>query len=220
MTETLDEQPRKKSFKRSWTSSGPVAKLTVIFAGVAAAATLVYAGIAWYQLHVMGGQLTQMEGGSKQTDQLLSLYRQQLEELHKQAGNTHDLAVAARDEAKASKTIAEKATKQAAELHDSVEQATRLANDAEVANSTAQTALDIQTRPWIGITIDKVTIKHHQLNTHGFNAIVDSTIQNYGSSPALRVAYSFKMIPDTGSFFMRMNTRARMQRQGLTAETK
>jgi hypothetical protein len=56
--ESDDDQ--KKSLRRSWKSSGPVAKLTVVFAGIAAAATVTYAIIAGWQLCVMSGQLDQM----------------------------------------------------------------------------------------------------------------------------------------------------------------
>jgi hypothetical protein len=56
-----DESDEKKSLRRSWKSSGPVAKLTVVFAGVAAAATVAYVLIAASQLYVMSGQLSQMQ---------------------------------------------------------------------------------------------------------------------------------------------------------------
>jgi hypothetical protein len=49
--------------------------------------------VYWNQLKVMSGQLTQMQGSSGQTDQLIGLYRQQLAQLTKQAGDTHALAV-------------------------------------------------------------------------------------------------------------------------------
>jgi len=51
----------KKSLRRSWKSSGPVAKWAVIFAGVAALASVTYAIIAGSQLGVMSGQLRQMQ---------------------------------------------------------------------------------------------------------------------------------------------------------------
>ena len=55
---------------------------------------------------------TEPNGGcSEQTNRLLCLYQQQLAELTKQAGDTHDLAVAAKDQADASKTIAENSSK-------------------------------------------------------------------------------------------------------------
>ena len=46
------------------------------------------------QLTAIQGQLTQMQGSSKQTDALLCLYRQQLAELQRQSIDTHGFAVA------------------------------------------------------------------------------------------------------------------------------
>jgi hypothetical protein len=59
----------------------------------------IYAGIAAYQAHLIHNQLTQMEGASRQTDTLLGLYQQQLMQMTKQANDTHDLAVAAEEQA-------------------------------------------------------------------------------------------------------------------------
>ena len=53
-------QEQTKSLKRSWKSSGPVAKLTVVFAGIAALSTTIYAIFAGGQLLVMHGQLDEM----------------------------------------------------------------------------------------------------------------------------------------------------------------
>ncbi len=54
------EEEHKKSLRRSWKTSGPVAKLTCVFSGIAAASTLVYALLAGWQLSVLGGQLGEM----------------------------------------------------------------------------------------------------------------------------------------------------------------
>src|SRR6266849_3687562 len=56
-TQAQDSDEHKKSLKRSWKSSGPVAKLTVVFAGIAALSTTIYAIVAGGQLLVMRGQL-------------------------------------------------------------------------------------------------------------------------------------------------------------------
>src|SRR6266481_4525832 len=55
--QTQDSDEHKKSLKRSWKSSGPVAKLTVVFAGIAALSTNIYAIVTGGQLSVMRGQL-------------------------------------------------------------------------------------------------------------------------------------------------------------------
>jgi hypothetical protein len=53
-------EERQKSLKRSWRSSGPVAELTVVFAGIAALSTSIYAIVAWGQLTKMRDQLNVM----------------------------------------------------------------------------------------------------------------------------------------------------------------
>jgi hypothetical protein len=51
--EINDSEEHKKSLRRSWASSGPVAKLTVIFAGIAALSTGVYTVFAMGQWRIM-----------------------------------------------------------------------------------------------------------------------------------------------------------------------
>lgn len=72
------EQEHKKSWRRSWRTSGPVAKLTVVFSGIAAGATVIYAIAAIFQFIAMSGQLTEIKKGG---------------------ADTHDLAVAAKKQA-------------------------------------------------------------------------------------------------------------------------
>jgi hypothetical protein len=55
-TETNNPEEHKKSLKRSWKSSGPVAKLTVVFAGIAAMSTTVYAIFSIGQWWIMSRQ--------------------------------------------------------------------------------------------------------------------------------------------------------------------
>ena len=74
----------KKSLRRSWRSASPVTKLTVIFTGVIAVATVMYCGFSGWQLY----------------------------EIHAGSKDTHDLAIAAGKEAEASKAIADQAKSQ------------------------------------------------------------------------------------------------------------
>src|SRR5271166_2935292 len=70
---------------------------------------LIGLGALWIyhgQLTVMGGQLEQMKGSGGQTDKLICLYQQQVAQLTKQAGDTHDLAVAAGKQAEAANRAA------------------------------------------------------------------------------------------------------------------
>jgi hypothetical protein len=75
-TTTNNEPDKKRSLRRSWKASGPVAKWTVIFAGMAALATLTYAAIAGWQLFIMGRQLTALiESNEINRDALYSVQR-------------------------------------------------------------------------------------------------------------------------------------------------
>jgi hypothetical protein len=82
-----DQAPRWKIF------------LDAVMAAIGLMAVVVYG----CQLWVMKGQLTEMKDSGKQTDQLISLYEQQLIQLQKQASNTHDLSVTSRDQVDATK---------------------------------------------------------------------------------------------------------------------
>jgi len=103
---------------------------------------LIGLGALWIyhgQLNVMNGQLEQMRGSGRQTDKLISLYQQQVAQLTKQAGDTHDLAVAAG-------TQAINAGEQVKKLEAGVKETHALATAAQTANKNAVEA----DRPWIG----------------------------------------------------------------------
>ncbi len=77
--------------------------LTIAIIIIGAAQACIYHG----QLKVMGGQLAEMQGSGKQTDQMLCLIRQQLEQITKQTTDTHELATQAKNQADRTKEIAE-----------------------------------------------------------------------------------------------------------------
>jgi len=82
------DHERRKSLRKSWKASGPVAKLTVVFAGISAGATILYCVIAGWTLY----------------------------ELHSGSTVTHALAEAAKSQSEATKTIAEQAKAQTDQL--------------------------------------------------------------------------------------------------------
>jgi hypothetical protein len=81
--------------KTSWRRTSYWNILLVCLTAVIAFSNGCYGCYARKQFLVMDGQLQQMQGSSKQTDQMLCLIRQQLKELHNQATDTHALAGAA-----------------------------------------------------------------------------------------------------------------------------
>jgi hypothetical protein len=115
------DQEHKKSLRRSWRTSGPVAKLTVIFSGIAAGATAVYAIAAIFQFIAMSGQLTEIKKGG---------------------ADTHDLAVAAKKQAEKADTISTSITQ-------AVEQLTASATAAREQAKSLQDQVDTIHRNFI-----------------------------------------------------------------------
>ena len=144
-------------------------ELAAILVGVAVA--IIY----YRQLDTMQGQLREMQGGGKQTDQMLCLIRQQLDQITKQAADTHTLAVAAGDQAKAAKTASSAMTKQVDKLQAGVNQTARLAKASEDATEK-------QTRPWIGID-GPIELDGTGVTSEFANLTIK--LGNYGQSPGI-----------------------------------
>jgi hypothetical protein len=96
-------------------------------------------------------QWKEMQGSGKQTDRLLCLYQQQLAQLTKQVGDTHelaertkDLAGHMKDQADRTKTIAEQATVQA-------DANKRLAQNAVDALGNTKQSFRDERRAWVGV---------------------------------------------------------------------
>lgn len=66
-------------------------------------------------------QWKEMDDSGAQTDRMIRLYRSQVAQLSKQAGNTHDLALAAKAQSEQTKTMARQAVIQARIARDSLE---------------------------------------------------------------------------------------------------
>jgi hypothetical protein len=103
------EDDTNPSPKSAWTA--PVI-VQVIFDLLLVIATSTYAVFAIKQWKAMRDQVTQMQQSGAQTDRLICLYQQQLAQLTKQAGDTHELAVQAKNQADRTKDIASTALRQ------------------------------------------------------------------------------------------------------------
>jgi hypothetical protein len=71
-------------YKQSWKKTAAWNKIMVLLTAVIAVSTTTYACYERKQLGVMAGQLRELEVSGKQTDQLIGLYRQQVEQLKTQ----------------------------------------------------------------------------------------------------------------------------------------
>ena len=179
-TDTTDHE-HKKSLRRSWRTSGPVAKLTAVFSGIAAAATLVYAIAAIAQLIVMSRQLTEIKNGES---------------------DTHTLALAADTQAKKMSTVSDAAEKIRQAAEGMVQQDQRIADNAqkalEASNKQSRAALDesIATsredqRAWVGVVEFGIPRNLATGQKPAFVAVATNT----GKSPALNVVVIITATP-------------------------
>jgi len=101
-------------------------ELAAILVGLAVAV------IYYWQLDTMQGQLREMKGSGAQTDQMLCLIRQQLEQITKQATDTHELALQAKNQADRTKDVADSALLQANATNKLAIQAKRSADASQI----------------------------------------------------------------------------------------
>jgi hypothetical protein len=111
-------------------------KLLVALTAILAAANIGYVIYAGKQFGIMNGQLQQMESGGRQTDTMLSLMQQELSQITRQAGDTHELAVQAKNQADRTKDIADRTIQEVAANQ-------KAAAAAKSASETAKDSLRI-----------------------------------------------------------------------------
>ena len=155
--------------------------ITIVIAGIGAMQACIYHG----QLGVMGGQLEQMRQSGGQTDKLICLYQQQLAQLTKQVGDTHELAVQAKNQANATRSVANNALAQANATD-------KVANASRDAVQVSIDALHTAHRPWVSVVDNSVSVIQPISfdSTNGAHAKISFSLKNVGNSPALKVTMS------------------------------
>jgi len=169
----------------------------LVLAVIGAVAVFIYGG----QLRVMNHQLTEMQGTSRQTDQLIDLYQKQLTALQRQVTDTHQIALAADSQANAANKNVAAAERFAvgadninAQIRRSVEQFERMASASEAsiktAQETAKIALDasvaasrLDERPWV--MVRACSLPREPDENYTPSAVV--SVVNTGKTPAMRV---------------------------------
>lgn len=139
-------------------------KLNLLFTLVIAVATVSY-------VIVTKRQLDEMRASGAESDKQI---KQLIEQAGKQATNTHELAVASRDQATASKTAAE-----AAKI--SADNSARISRATDRSVSIAQEGMRLDQRAWVGPTKMQADI------TEGKPFEFRMEIKNVGKTPALHV---------------------------------
>jgi hypothetical protein len=141
-------------------------------------------------LYILKRQLDEMAGSGKQTDSLICLYRKQLEQLTRQAGDTHELAVQAKNQADRTKDVADR-------TRDEAKQAKRSADISDKAlEANVESFLEDQ-RPWVGIQAiqcDGCATGPPAQNQDSRSISVTVTnltavLENTGKTPALQVKF-------------------------------
>jgi hypothetical protein len=134
-TERQKETPQDRYSRRT-------AHATIAMAGF----TFVLVGVGYIQyLEIRGAGIE----SSEQTNQLIHEYRSQVAQLRRQAGDTHDLAVAAGKQADKTQDLADQMKDQADQTKRIASQAIVQANAAKSAAVTADKALHISERAYI-----------------------------------------------------------------------
>ncbi len=162
------------------------ANATWIIAGF----TAVLVSIAWYQYQ-------EVENSTDLMSRMNRIYRQQAAQLSRQAGETHDLAIAAGKQADRTKDLADQMKDQANRTKTIADQAII---QAGAAKQLAQTSVDTlhntqkafhdEQRAWIGIeTATPVSFEKGATVEYGptFSLSVAFTLRNYGHSAAQHV---------------------------------
>jgi hypothetical protein len=163
---------RKKSWKRSWKSASPLTKLALIVSAVVMLATIANSIAAGIQSFSSAKQLHEMKSGGQQTDHLISLYREQLSQLTKQAEDIKRLANQAKLQAEKTGALAVTARLQARAANKSADTAKKTL-EAQISRDRA--ILDIQ-------NINLVQVQQGMFT-------VAFTLSNSGPTPAINVNY-------------------------------
>ncbi len=145
--------------------------MQLVFDFVIMGATLTYAVFAIKQWNTMDGQLQQMKGSSKQTDQLICLYQKQLTELQKQVRDTDKLAGAAEKQAIASHAIA-MLTEQEVTLQSGV-----------AAAALHAAVMDFQ----------NLTLRHWKDNRNTKQILLSVNLQNVGERKAQSISVAMNL---------------------------
>jgi len=116
------------------------------------------------QLKVMSGQLKEMHDSGAQTDTLIGLYQRQVEQVTKQATDTHDLAERTLAQAQATNRLAKEAKRSADIAQEAIKSQIKLSNE--------------ERRSWLGL--GKVSMT--KFDEQGVRLLIPFT--NTGKTPA------------------------------------
>lgn len=186
-SESTKKRGHPQTLKQKWMAMSLPNKLTAIFTALLFVATSAYAIFSGYQLRVLQRQLDEMKGSSKQADRLIT-------EASKQADSAKAQAQQAEAQTKKMGESLDKTDRLIRATGDLAKEAKRSADAAHDAVGIAKQSLDfsersieIQERPWLGITTVKVDISPAEQGQPITGSI---SFSNSGKSPAFDVELS------------------------------
>jgi hypothetical protein len=168
------ESPADKAARRTAEATVVLARVTVVLA--------ILSALTLWQIY---------EGGID-THALADAANRQVCAAEKSAKAARDFADTADEINSGIQDAVRKLNIQAQKLGETAKQTADLASNTKEANKISQTALEIQTRPWIGIKLTDFKIDPREA-TKGTN--FDYLLKNYGTSPALHVWSEFQSAP-------------------------
>jgi hypothetical protein len=144
--------------------------------------SMVLAVVGIIALCIYAGQLGQMKKSTKAAQDAAQIASDTLAEIRKGSSDTHELAVQAKNQADATRGIAERATSQVAA-------ATELAKQSRRSADVAAQALEAQERPWLGVPQLYSNVSPLRSNVPITFTLV---IRNVGHSPAILQSLQFQ----------------------------
>jgi hypothetical protein len=171
------KQEQRKSLRRSWRASGPVAKATVVFAGISAAATVLYCAFAGWTLY-------EIHSGGADTKAIASAAGLQAEAAGKIAGAAK--AQSAQAEAQTTK-MGESLTKTDSLITATNNLATQAQRSANIANDSLTEIRENfkkEQRAWIGLGVPQGQIDPEK------PFVLNIPLINSGRTPAIMTEYA------------------------------
>jgi hypothetical protein len=173
------DSDHKKSLRRSWRSSQPTTKLTIIFTGVMALATTLYMIFSGWQLH-------EIRSGGEETRKLAQAARDSADAAQRQANIAAEQLQAVRDSAQAAKDSASAASTATEQNKEMVKAAQVQANTSQVLAIAAERSARISEQALRAqISIEQITVVSFEPNKTILFFIV---WKNDGNSPATIVS--------------------------------
>ena len=202
--DVAEAEPAEPNWRRHFTRENFKIALEVVGLGV----LIVYTAFAGCQWKVANDTLIEIRNGKADTTRIITASETQATAAQKIADASGRNANAAGKSADAAAKFADRADSISRSTKSAVDQFKILAESSRNSITAAQTAaadalkasnraLNVQTRPWLDLTITGVS-GSKIVDKRNFSTSVSYAVHNYGSSPALRLDVTFRHVTEMG----------------------